>query len=56
MSDLQTLTREQLIQLVKDQEKQITELRIDRINTQQTIAGQVNTIRDLKKRLREVKG
>jgi hypothetical protein len=56
MSNLATLTREQLIELVKDQEKQITELRLERINTQQKLSGYANTIRDLRKKLRGAKG
>lgn len=56
MSDLETLTREQLIVLVQDQEKQITELRIERVNIMQKMSGYVNTIKDLKRKLRGAQG
>lgn len=56
MSDLSDLSKEQLIKLVQDQEQQIADLRVERLNIMVKVAGQSHTIQDLRKRLRGAKG
>ena len=50
MSNLEDLSKPELIKLVKDQEIQIGILRIDNTNKEVIIGAQEKTIRELRKR------